>query len=144
MAKALPQVSFEKGFKIPLNTPWSPQDANDEEAEKPHYIIPPSTELVTSTKHNDMGVNTMRDFPTMYWGTNSPEGVPDWWKPKSEVDVLICGAGPSGLEVAVSLLRQGVSFRIVGMWSRDLPLNYDRRLPRPCTLEFICKTLKGL
>ncbi|KAJ5170458.1 uncharacterized protein N7500_003241 [Penicillium coprophilum] len=67
----------------------------DPEDDRPHYELP------------------LRTWPTLYDGTASPHGVPEWWKPLNQVDVLICGAGPSGLEVALSLLRQGLTFRII-------------------------------
>ena len=34
-------------------------------------------------------------------------------KEESEVDVLICGAGPAGLTLAIDLARRGVSFRLI-------------------------------
>ncbi|AEO59635.1 hypothetical protein MYCTH_2119794 [Thermothelomyces thermophilus ATCC 42464] len=88
------------------------------------YVTPPSVELVTSPAHNHFGVNVIRSWPTMYDGTNSPHGIPEWWKPKPQVDVLIVGAGPSGLGLAATLARQGVSFRIID--KADAPLAAGR------------------
>ncbi|KAF2129697.1 FAD binding domain-containing protein [Dothidotthia symphoricarpi CBS 119687] len=82
--------------------------------------LPPSKEVVTSSRHNAIGINVLRTWPTLYDGTNTPHGIPSWWKPQQEIDVLICGAGPSGLEVAISLARQGVTFRIID--KADAPL----------------------
>ncbi|KAF2280131.1 FAD binding domain-containing protein [Westerdykella ornata] len=111
MAKSVPPYTWERGFREPTSQPqWLEEPAS---SESDCYVPPPAEELVTSTVHNDLGINVLRTWPTMYDGTNSPHGTPEWWNPPSEVDVLICGAGPSGLEVALSLVRQGVSFRIV-------------------------------
>ncbi|KAK5631480.1 hypothetical protein RRF57_007194 [Xylaria bambusicola] len=88
------------------------------------YVTPPSKELVTSDAHNDIGINVIRTWPSIYDGTNSPHGVPVWWNPAGKVDVLISGAGPSGLAVAASLARQGVSFRILD--KSDAPLAAGR------------------
>ncbi|KAL2163195.1 hypothetical protein VTH06DRAFT_5251 [Thermothelomyces fergusii] len=102
------------------------------------YVPPPSVELVTSPVHNHLGVNVIRSWPTMYDGTNSPHGIPEWWEPKPQVDVLIVGAGPSGLGLAASLARQGVSFRIID--KADAPLAAGRADGvQPRFLETIAK-----
>ncbi|KAG7108051.1 hypothetical protein HYQ44_012766 [Verticillium longisporum] len=113
MATKSPAYTWENGFRA--------------------YVTPPSVDLTTSLTHNQLGINVVRHWPTLYDGTNSPHGVPSWWAPKEEVDVLICGAGPSGLQVAVSLARQGVSFRIID--KADTPLAED--------LEFLGQFFKA-
>ncbi|KAI3327548.1 FAD binding domain-containing protein [Xylariaceae sp. AK1471] len=110
MAKAVASSTWENGFRQPTDgSPWRWEDGDDVDG----YVTAPSTELATSTVHNDLGISVIRTWPTMYNGTNNPHGIPSWWTPSEKVDVLICGAGPSGLAMAVSLARQGVSFRIL-------------------------------
>jgi phenol 2-monooxygenase (NADPH) len=94
MAKAVEPATWENGFKAPsTGTPWvwppSGQTVADEDPDA--YVSIPSKDLVTSTAHNDLGVSLQRTWPTLYDGTNSPHGTPDWWVPKKEVDVLIVG-----------------------------------------------------
>ena len=62
-----------------------------EDGERGHYVSLPAEEPLTSTVHNSLGLNAQRTWPTIYNGTESPHGVPDWWDPSDEVDVLICG-----------------------------------------------------
>ncbi|KAL2052330.1 hypothetical protein ABVK25_007489 [Lepraria finkii] len=116
MAKSVLPSTWENGFKEPgKGAPWVAESsvANEAEDEEPHYTTPPSSEILTSEVHNELGLNVLRTWPTIYDGTNTPHDLPEWWAPSSEVDVLICGAGPSGLQVALSLVRQGVTFRII-------------------------------
>lgn len=131
MATKRPDYSWENGYQeVATRSSWV-LDGEAEVEESDDYVPPPSTELVTSTAHNDLGVNVILSWPTLYDGTNSPHGTPSWWQPQEKVDVLICGgkdriiylpnceltdftAGPSGLALALSLARQGVSFRIIG------------------------------
>ncbi|MCJ1468242.1 hypothetical protein MMC07_006870 [Pseudocyphellaria aurata] len=115
MATILPPLTWENGFAEPAQTAtWADKDNNlTENGEKSHHVIPPSDEPLTSTVHNSLGFNAIRTWPTIYNGTESPHGVPNWWRPSEEVDVLICGAGAFGLEMAVTLVRQGVIFRII-------------------------------
>lgn len=88
MATKRPDYTWENGFQQPANFKGN---ATAQEEDPDAYVAPPSTELVTSTAHNDLGINIIRSWPTLYDGTNSPHGIPSWWKPKEEVDVLICG-----------------------------------------------------
>ncbi|CAG8892506.1 unnamed protein product [Penicillium egyptiacum] len=114
MAHSVLPATFRNGFKQPATKEhWKIIEDDDPEDDRPHYELPPAVECVTSSKHNSAGFNVLRTWPTLYDGTASPHGVPEWWKPSNQVDVLICGAGPSGLEVALSLLRQGLTFRII-------------------------------
>ncbi|KAI1146765.1 FAD binding domain-containing protein [Nemania diffusa] len=111
MAKAVPPSTWQNGFRQPCEgTQWEWKDSDDE---KDGYVTAPSKEVVTSTVHNNLGISVIRTWPTLYDGTNNPHGIPSWWTPREKVDVLIVGAGPSGLAIAVSLARQGVSFRIL-------------------------------
>ena len=71
---------------------WNDEEFyTSEDGERAHYIIPPAEEPLTSTVHNSLDLNALRTWPTIYNGTESPHGVPDWWDPSDEVDVLICG-----------------------------------------------------
>lgn len=90
MAKSVSAYTWERGFREPSSgTPW--QHEPEPDADDDAYVTPPSKEFVTSTVHNHLGINLLRSWPTLYDGTNSPHGIPEWWKPASEVDVLICG-----------------------------------------------------
>lgn len=92
MATTLPAFTFANGFKqrIP-GTPWVHEYTPG--SEPPNYVVPPSVELLTSTRHNALGENVQRVWPTLTDGTNSPHGTPEWFKKEKEVDVLICGGG---------------------------------------------------
>ncbi|KAL8886460.1 MAG: hypothetical protein Q9205_007480 [Flavoplaca limonia] len=122
MAKSLSPSTFHNGYRqAGKGTPWvieSKEIGGDDD--ESHWITPPSSEVLSSSVHNSLGLNTMRTWPTIYDGTSSPHGLPKWWKPTNEVDVLICGAGPAGLQIAVSLARQGVDFRIIDKAAQPL------------------------
>ncbi|KAI5926689.1 FAD binding domain-containing protein [Camillea tinctor] len=116
MATSILPYTWENGFKQPSTGQpwvWTPAEGAHIRDDPESYITPPSREEVTSEAHNDMGINVIRVWPSLHNGTNSPHGLPSWWNPAEKIDVLICGAGPSGLAVAASLARQGVSFRII-------------------------------
>lgn len=90
MARSIPACTWENGFREPaLEVPCLAEPDIDEEEDA--YVTPPSKELVTSQKHNTLGLNVLRTWPTIYDGINSPHDLPPWWNPPSEVDVLICG-----------------------------------------------------
>lgn len=92
MAFAIRPSTFENGFKQPATgEPWVWNDGEDEADDPNSYVTPPSKEIVTSDAHNNLGVNVIRSWPTLYDGTNSPHGIPSWWKPAEKVDVLISG-----------------------------------------------------
>ncbi|KAJ5476099.1 hypothetical protein N7475_001828 [Penicillium sp. IBT 31633x] len=124
MAHSILPYTHENGYRQASKSPhWIiPESLTDESGNNsgPQYEIPPSDEILTSTSHNDLGFNVLRVWPTLHDGTASPHGVPDWWNPPTKVDVLISGAGPSGLEVALSCLRQGLTFRIIDKNSSPL------------------------
>ncbi|RYP38828.1 hypothetical protein DL767_002432 [Monosporascus sp. MG133] len=116
MASKRPAYTWENGYQelaTSSSLPSEEEHGNEAHDGTDSYVAPPSVDLVTSTAHNDFGVNVITNWPTLYDGTNSPHGIPSWWQPQDKVDVLICGAGPSGLGLAVGLARQGVSFRII-------------------------------
>jgi phenol 2-monooxygenase len=93
MARTLPPTTWQNGFAEPTDIDVWADNAHHltEEGNRAHYATPPAQEPLTSTIHNDLGLNVLRTWPTMYNGTESPHGVPSWWKPANEVDVLICG-----------------------------------------------------
>lgn len=91
MAKSLLPYTWKNGFKQASEArPWE-KEFGDGSGEQSHYTTPPSKEAATSLVHNLYGLNVLRTWPTLYDGTNAPYGIPDWWKPSSKVDVLICG-----------------------------------------------------
>jgi phenol 2-monooxygenase len=94
MAFAIPPSTWQNGFKQPATgQPWvfdyTEEDGVDDDPNA--YVMPPSQEIVTSDVHNDLGINVIRTWPTIYNGTNSPHGIPSWWQPSELVDVLISG-----------------------------------------------------
>jgi phenol 2-monooxygenase len=91
MAKSILPFTWKNGFREPgEGTPWATEARKTGEKES-HYVTPPSAESLTSTIHNSFGLNVLRTWPTIYNGTSSPQGLPEWWNPAGEVDVLICG-----------------------------------------------------
>ncbi|KAF2199799.1 FAD binding domain-containing protein [Delitschia confertaspora ATCC 74209] len=122
MATTTRGYTYEHGFCQPAETnPWEKHhDSNLNKDEVPHYNVAPSVELMTSPVHNALGHNYLRTWPTIYNGTGSPHGVPEWWDSPKKVDVIICGAGPSGLQTAISLVRQGLTVRIIDKESSPL------------------------
>lgn len=93
MAATLPPVTFKNGFSQPASSAaWAADDNNiTEHGEEAHFLTSPFEEPFTSSTRNYLGTNVLRTWPTLYNGTESPHGVPDWWRPSNEVDVLICG-----------------------------------------------------
>ena len=93
MATTEPNQTWENGFAQPSETAtWNLEDSyRTEDGEKSHYAVPPFEEPLSSTIHNSLGLNTVRNWPSLQNGTDAPQGVPDWWQPPKEVDVLICG-----------------------------------------------------
>ncbi|KAF9001673.1 FAD binding domain-containing protein [Cyathus striatus] len=77
------------------------------------YVEAYTTEHVNTSLPNSLGVNNIVTYPHILNGTNTDKPAVPNYKPKSEVDVIIIGAGPVGLTVASSLLRQGVTVRIL-------------------------------
>ena len=110
MATSIPSSTWKNGFRQPASS--SPVQLPHHKPSRP-WINPPSLDVPTSKAENRLGKNVLRTYPTIYNGTASPEGKPSWWKPKSEVDVLVVGAGPTGLETAISLTRQNLTVRII-------------------------------
>lgn len=94
MATKRPEFTWENGYQEPAQVKAAEPNGElqvPEDGDTNSYIPAPSVELVTSPAHNHLGVNVIRSWPTLYDGTNSPHGTPAWWRPKSEVDVLIVG-----------------------------------------------------
>ncbi|KAL2831499.1 FAD binding domain-containing protein [Aspergillus cavernicola] len=113
MASTVPPKTWEGGFSRPAgNYGWDDDTKYiTESGERAHYTLPEYTEPPTSTIGNAIGLTHLRTWPTYYDGTAGSH--PEWFKPAEEVDVLICGAGPFGLQLGLILARQGISFRII-------------------------------
>lgn len=99
MATSVQPHSWKNGFRQPSErTHWALKEKYViDEKDEAHYVTPPSSEILTSTVHNSLGLNTLRTWPTIYDGTSSPHELPAWWKPSAEVDVLICGGRQTSL-----------------------------------------------
>lgn len=88
MAKSVLPGSFENGFRVS----WArvhlgllgPNNLSM------MMISLTGSEKLSSSVHNSVGLNTVQSWPTIYDATSFPHGLPKWWKPSSEVDVLIC------------------------------------------------------
>jgi len=93
MSKSIEPTTYKNGFKQPSEgEPWLyPKPGAQNLPAGPHYVTPPSIDVVTSPVNNALGQSVLRSWPTIFNGTNSPDGVPDWWKPSTDVDVLIVG-----------------------------------------------------
>ncbi|RAH42804.1 FAD binding domain-containing protein [Aspergillus brunneoviolaceus CBS 621.78] len=134
MSKSPEPCTWKNGFRQPsAGEPWRYPKPDAEILPNPqsHHVTPPSVDIVTSSVHNSLGESRLRSWHTIFNGTNSPAGPLGWWEPSSEVDVLILGAGPTGLEIALSLVRQGVKIRILDKTERPLPTGRaDAVLPR--------------
>lgn len=90
MAKSVEPFTWVNGFQEPSSgAPWHYQHGEDDGDDC--YVTPPFKEVVTAERHNQLGINVLRTWPTIYDGTNNPHGLQEWWKPLGEVDVLICG-----------------------------------------------------
>ena len=93
MSKSIEPCTYRNGFKQPSEgEPWLyPKPGAKELPAGPHYVTPQSVEIVTAPVNNALGQSVLRSWPTIFNGTNSPDGVPDWWNPSTDVDVLIVG-----------------------------------------------------
>ncbi|KAL4935591.1 hypothetical protein BDV06DRAFT_228679 [Aspergillus oleicola] len=113
MASTVPPRSWETGYARPAEkNDWEEETKYlTETGETSHYTLPTYIEAPTSTVGNALGLGHLRTWPSIYDGTAF--GRPEWFKPSAEVDVLICGAGPFGLQLGMILARQGVTFRII-------------------------------
>jgi hypothetical protein len=97
MARSLPPRTWRRGFAEPsthVDAAWADTAHSiTEKGDQGHHDPGgPSVEQCTSDFRNSVdGQTTLRYWPALYSGTESPGGRPDWWKADSEVDVLICG-----------------------------------------------------
>ena len=94
MAATTPKAqTWESGFAQLTEKPtWESEDHyQTETGEKASYAKPTFEEVASSTVRSSLGENIVRTWPSVYNGTDTPNDLPDWWSPDSEVDVLICG-----------------------------------------------------
>ena len=91
MATSTPSHTWQNGFRQPTKQPLVKESPGALANGEVHYISPPSQELPTSTVSNSLGNKLLRTWATLYDGTESPHGLPSWWNPSKEVDVLIVG-----------------------------------------------------
>ncbi|KAF2266555.1 FAD/NAD(P)-binding domain-containing protein [Lojkania enalia] len=140
MARSIHPLTWKRGFAEASLHP-SPAWADSayyvsECGEQAHYVAPDGAEKPTSIVTNKHGISSLRNWPTLYNGTAAPNTKLSSWRPSNEVDVLICGAGPFGLAVAMSLARQGITFRIID--KADSPCHSGRADSlQPRALEYL-------
>lgn len=95
MAIKRPEYTWQNGYQqlAANHSPWKLDEEDEVKIDdlSDDYMPPPSVDLVTSPVHNNLGINVLTSWPTIYDGTNSPHGIPSWWQPQEKVDVLICG-----------------------------------------------------
>lgn len=96
MARSLPPYTWKNGYAVPAGegatAPWADEKHfSDETGERAHYRLPVEGEKLTSTVGNSFGIAQLRSWPDVYNGTEAGQEKPAWWKPETEVDVLICG-----------------------------------------------------
>ena len=95
MARSLPPYTWKHGFIAPAESTipaWADEKHfSNHLGEESHYSLPVDSEKPTSAVGNDIGISQLRSWPNLYNGTESGQKKPSWWKPDSEVDVLICG-----------------------------------------------------
>ncbi|KAI0574901.1 FAD binding domain-containing protein [Pyrenophora tritici-repentis] len=123
MARNQPPFTWVRDFKehVATDSPpvWADEKyyVDDEEGPRAHYV-PTDQDLRRTTKMGTaMGVDELPGWPAFNGIHNANELPNDLThqerKYPEEVDVLICEAGPFGLEVAICLARMGLTFRIV-------------------------------
>ncbi|KAI1674180.1 FAD binding domain-containing protein [Pyrenophora tritici-repentis] len=123
MARNQPPFTWARDFKehVATDSPpvWADEKyyVDDEEGPRAHYV-PTDQDLRRTTKMGTaMGVDELPGWPAFNGIHNANELPNDLThqerKYPEEVDVLICEAGPFGLEVAICLARMGLTFRIV-------------------------------
>jgi phenol 2-monooxygenase len=93
MSMSVTPKTFKNGFSQPSEgEPWVyPQPGASDVPKGDHYVTPQSVDVHTSPVNNSLGDSVLRTWPTIFNGTARPDGVPEWWKPSSDVDVLIIG-----------------------------------------------------
>lgn len=105
MARSVSSTSWQRGFAESTPTPsWADESKYiSENGERAHYAVPNPREKATSTVANEFGFTSLRSWPGVYNGTEGLQTNPPWWKPSSEVDVLICGGESEHTDVELLL-----------------------------------------